>query len=171
MNKFIVTMMLGILTHSYCLASYEIDFLIGETKNTQPLTTSLRLKSFNLSEKSEILNKEEISNIIKPSQSMPIKIKEHEIKNIKIQDYCDFCNSSNDEKNKNPFWQSIVLEAQVSEEKWEEVPLYWAHLGSSVFISGDNNNFLWCDFQRKLPSKQKDETILYTIEVGLKKNN
>jgi hypothetical protein len=169
MNKVILSTVLLAISYCSCLASYEVDFLIGETKNTQPLTTSFRIKSINLSKDSLILNKDElkVDEIIQPSQSIQIKVTEENVVKIDTKSLCEFYNSTDEENKKNPNWQSIILEVQKEDNEWEEVPLYWAHSNSSVFVNGHSENFLLAPFQRNFANKRKDGTLVYTIEVGL----
>lgn len=169
MNKFL-SLLVFIALSSIAYAGYEIDFMIGETKNTRPLKFSMKIQEIDLEGETIISPLPIKDEFDEPIYYSPPKIGD----TINPGEYFHFrlLNNSSDLDLENS--QSIpsqIIFSVLNEQKEiiDDVILGWKYKNGKInFISSGEKNFVFMPFQRNLPKIDR-KTGIYknTYEISL----
>lgn len=184
-NYNILAVLCALSYNHVCSAGYDIDILIGDTNNTPPLKTSIKLSAIpeerNLPEK--IVDTEgfvtyerpKINQIISPGHYLDLKIQSPDepiVDLIDLNEYASFSGQTAIERSKNNKWHAIFFEALNNKSEWEVVPLYWGYTEKSILVFGESENFVFSAFQRSLPKfDKKTKNYKQTLEISLIKKH
>jgi hypothetical protein len=151
-------------------SSYELDFIIGESKNTIPLRHYLEIKEIDIVNETIDNPKPSLDEFGEILPYIPYKkgdtIAPGECFHFKLK-------NSNEDLNQ----ESIVLQPSKitfkvlddKKQEIEDVVLAWVYKGEKInFISDENKNFVFMPFQRNLPQRDRHTQFLkYNYELGL----
>ena len=155
------------LSSNLILAAYEVDFSIEDA----PVNAKrkIALKQVNLSS-AQVMDERgtaKVGDEIEPLETFKIKVVDaHSFVQVSPEDLCGLLNQTEEEKEQNTLWQSIVFTVKEEGKPDEDVVLYWAPSRSSLFVNGGSQHFVLSAFQRDLPKKKKNGSVQYKIKIN-----
>lgn len=151
-------------------AGYEIEFFIGESKNTRPLKHHLKIKEIDIKNENTKSLMPTFDEFGEPLAAVYNKVGDEIApgKNFHFK----FDNNSNllqgDLLNMKP---SEIVFTVLDKNKKElgDIKLSWLYNENKInFISDENSCFVFLPFQRNMPTKDKKTGLLqYTYEISL----
>jgi hypothetical protein len=151
-----------------CYASYEVDFLIGETKNTRPLSYAIKIKDIELNgakflnpQHVSLIDEDDIDEYRSPQIGDMIEPRQHF--HFKISD-----NSKNSSEKASKIVYDVLNE---KEEILGSSALSWYYDGEKInFVDSGELEFSFLPFQRQPSRIDKKGTYHNKYEISLIKD-